>query len=456
MLSSHQPCAALSQILLSVFPALRCAFSPVDFRICANFAVVQRERGDPRPLKSRRLAVDIALGEEILEASLFRVDELASEDDFVLGKGRDAATSSSDEDLLLGSCVDAAADDLSSRSRAEHESLPRNSGELENGLEPTAGVGVRVAAEMAAHTADPKKWVPGRNLPALLFPSGVPTVGPVATVMLNALVNLRDIPRKLLRQCLDYLPSRARDAGESAYIAFAATVTRFSSKMLYNFLKFVRIEGSEAFRESAVNSATCTADAASESSKPTQSDKQAEQKNVLARLVRASLDCHSRAEPSASFKHTVARWQSEGIYMGQSGHTQELFFQVRFLTARCLELQTARTSRTAAPALGIPSTFSLVFDGVPIGGMGAFSRHGNPLVVGKIAASPASGRLEYQNLAPAFPQSHTGIDTKVASLPAASRLASQPTLDEKWSWRLRVCSFAPRGISLALLLVASA
>jgi hypothetical protein len=147
---------------------------------------------------------------------------------------------------------------------------------------------------------------------------------------------------------------------------------------------------------------------------------------VLVRLVHASLDCHSRAEPMESFKHTVARWQSEGLDMGQSGHTQELFNQVRFLTARCLELQTAQTSRTAAPALGIPSAFSLVFDGVPIGGMGAFSRHGNPLVVGKIAVSPASGRLEYQNLAPAFPQSHTGIDTKVATPSPARHIIPQP------------------------------
>jgi hypothetical protein len=209
------------------------------------------------------------LGEDIVEATLFHADELASEDDFVLGKGREAAISSSDEDLLLGSCVAVAADDLSSRSRAEHESLPRNTGELENGLEPTAGAGVRVAAETAVQTADRKKWVPGRNLSALLFPSGVPVVGPVAIVMLNALMNLRDIPSKLLRQCLDALPSTARmhDAGESAYIAFAATLTRFSSKMLYNFLKFVRIEGNEAFQESAVNSAKCTADAANESDK---------------------------------------------------------------------------------------------------------------------------------------------------------------------------------------------
>ena len=99
----------------------------------------------------------------------------------------------------------------------------------------------------------------------------------------------------------------------------------------------------------------------------------------------------------------------------------QVYWEIKFLTARALEAYGALERTEALPALGTESCFALIFDGVPIGGVGAFSRHGNPIVTGLIYVSSRTGQLTFLRLPPAYPASHAGPDIKEAVLTAIAQ-----------------------------------
>ena len=124
---------------------------------------------------------------------------------------------------------------------------------------------------------------------------------------------------------------------------------------------------------------------------PPQSKKSSEA--ILATLVRTSLMC---AIENASFRQFRSRLRSlafEGVDVGDKYHSGTFYQHSTFLAARYIDLISAHRARMPLAGLGVPSSFHLVFDSVPLGGCSAFGRNESPEILRHGGVDPVSGRL---------------------------------------------------------------
>ena len=110
-------------------------------------------------------------------------------------------------------------------------------------------------------------------------------------------------------------------------------------------------------------------------------------------LTRAVLATRAARGSSSDYVTAVARLWHEGGPVGHKYHTRHHADDVTYLAARCVEAMVADDSRATLAGLGIPSSFALLMDGIPLGGSGAFGRHGNVDVICLNSVSPTTHRL---------------------------------------------------------------
>ena len=90
---------------------------------------------------------------------------------------------------------------------------------------------------------------------------------------------------------------------------------------------------------------------------------------ILATLVRQSLIC---ALENASWRQFRGRGLRslgfEGVEVGDKYDSLRFYQHSTYLAARAIEITSAHRARMPLAGLGIPSSFHLVFDSVPLGG----------------------------------------------------------------------------------------
>ena len=114
---------------------------------------------------------------------------------------------------------------------------------------------------------------------------------------------------------------------------------------------------------------------------------------VMRTLTRAVLASRAAHGSTRDYVKAVARLWQEGVPVGDKYHTRHHAEDVTYLAARCVESMAAEDFRVPLAGLGIPSSFAVLMDGVPLGGAGAFGRHGQVNVICVLSVSSATHRL---------------------------------------------------------------
>ena len=141
---------------------------------------------------------------------------------------------------------------------------------------------------------------------------------------------------------------------------------------------------------------------------------------VLSTLVRAALSANGTS--GAAFVRFLSQLSLEGVAVGERYHTADFALTVRYLAARCVQDGDAQDLSAKLGGLGIPSSLALLVDGVPVGGISLYGRHGSVLVICVSFANPSSGRLHARLLTWVVQSGgHTGAATADSILEAVSK-----------------------------------
>jgi hypothetical protein len=110
-------------------------------------------------------------------------------------------------------------------------------------------------------------------------------------------------------------------------------------------------------------------------------------------LVRAALAESVSGATAAHFVKHISRLALEGVPVGDQFHTRHFVQDTQRLAAKCIAAQARIDLDMRLGGLGIPSNVAVLFDGVPVGGVTLYGRHGNLLVVCLGYVSPWDGRM---------------------------------------------------------------
>ena len=146
------------------------------------------------------------------------------------------------------------------------------------------------------------------------------------------------------------------------------------------------------------------------------------QLRVLRTLVRAALSLGD--DGYISYTRSVARMALAGVEVGNRYHGRHFAKEAVFLAARCVQVLHARSLRAPLPGLGISSSLALLMDGVPVGGVSLYGRHGSVIVLCVNSVSSEDGRLRPHMISWVLPTGGHGGEAVASSVLAA--LAATP------------------------------
>ena len=118
-----------------------------------------------------------------------------------------------------------------------------------------------------------------------------------------------------------------------------------------------------------------------------------DQGRVLLTLVRAAVATRAAHAPMTEYTRQIARLAQEGVDVGHKHHTHHFLVDVQRLAALCLQHYDAADLHQVLPGLGISGDFAVLLDGVPVGGVSLFGRHGSIVVVCTSSVGGRTGRL---------------------------------------------------------------
>jgi hypothetical protein len=291
--------------------------------------VVQPDERISRPLKRRRLADRAVLScDNIDEGDLFDAGGDSDDAPLQLGRGGDSSSGSETALRIGAGCLSGSDDEvvtLTSVDRQIHETQTH----MALSVEPEIDEG---------DAADPLAWSPGVNL-GVTFGRGTAFAAQLVVVLFNFLVNLRFLPNKLLRACVNELPTDRRVSSNKPFIALAASLTRLSPYKLYRFYQ-------DRVTKKDLPLAAINADHSGRDDPEPQRDATL----IMDRIVRVALDCHARVAPVDEFKRSLARAQYEGLDIGEKMHEDQVIdvnndlFLSRVLITSMMQLHDAGES----------------------------------------------------------------------------------------------------------------
>lgn len=145
---------------------------------------------------------------------------------------------------------------------------------------------------------------------------------------------------------------------------------------------------------------------------------------VMKTLVRAALAESTTGGSGEGFAKHISRLAMEGVDVGGKHHTNHFFREAIFLGAKAVQSEDRTDLDEPLGGLGIASSFAVLFDGVPVGGISAFNRHGSVEVICVASVSRRTGRVHARFAAWAVSAAGTkGPDMAAAVLKA---LAAPP------------------------------
>ena len=227
-------------------------------------------------------------------------------------------------------------------------------------------------------------WVPGSSV-GDWFPKGKPTTESSQVLILNVYLSLKKLPMGTLKDMVSALGGTHATIVPFA-IRAAAGLLCLSPIRIYRTVIKVKQNGWRPVEQPSGNR---TAEPVSGGrAKDNDGVQVQKQKQVSLTLTRAALGTRSAHAPASEYVKHIARLAVEGVDVGHKYHTREHFKDVEFLAARCLQSYDAQDIRRPLGGLGIRSDFAVLMDGVPVGGVKAYRRHGTVVVICLSGVSP--------------------------------------------------------------------
>lgn len=268
---------------------------------------------------------------------------------------------------------------------------------------------VGILAEDAASSDDGEHatlgandWEPGVNAGAWVSRKRA-LVEQAQVLLCNVYLVARRLPRDLAKNIAHHFNVLTGTCGSLA-LRIAASFLCVSPSRVWR-----ACQGVEKAGWTPVSSSTAQPEA-----QPNHPAHEEDNVKILVTLVRAAVaTCgHSYEE----FERHLARLAAEGVNIGSKYHHRGFAKEAQFLAARCLQYHDLVDLRRRLPGLGIRSSMALLADGVPVGGVSAYGRHGNVTVVCTSSVSSFTGRLHSKFLTWVLPAAGHGGDELASSM----------------------------------------
>lgn len=107
--------------------------------------------------------------------------------------------------------------------------------------------------------------------------------------------------------------------------------------------------------------------------------------NIFKVLVRTAIANAFKGRPQSDFVEDISRLQLCGVDIGDKHHSRAFAIDAEALAARVTEYMLASVLNSPLTGLGIPTDFSVSFDGVSLGSA-QFSRHETAMASGATAS----------------------------------------------------------------------
>ena len=110
-------------------------------------------------------------------------------------------------------------------------------------------------------------------------------------------------------------------------------------------------------------------------------------------LVRVAVIEAVTSASGREFPKAVARLNLFGVAVGDRFHTKAFAYECWHLAAKAIQSQDRLDLDRRLGGLGIPSDVAVVADGVPVGGVNLYGRHGSLHVICTISVAPSTGLM---------------------------------------------------------------
>ncbi len=114
---------------------------------------------------------------------------------------------------------------------------------------------------------------------------------------------------------------------------------------------------------------------------------------TMTTLVRAAVIEAVTSASGRGFPKHVARLNLFGVAVGDRFHTKVFAYECWHLAAKAIQSQDRLDLDRRLGGLGIPSDFAVLADGVPVGGVNLYGRHGSVQVICTISVAPSTGLM---------------------------------------------------------------
>ena len=238
---------------------------------------------------------------------------------------------------------------------------------------------------------------------------------------MNVLMSLRRTPVDSLKPLCSALGLELTPHGFPTYVRAAAKLLCLSCSRLYRLMQAVSDRSWTPVGHSSESSGG--------GAEPRQGgeavrNKTDEGPEVLMTLIRSALASSVTGSSGNAFTQHISRLALEGVCVGSKFHTRHFVREAQHLAAKVLQAQHRIDLDMPLKGLGIPSNITVLFDGVPVGGISSYNRHGSVEVICVASISPVTGRIHTRFVA-------WGISDAGHSGPAVAKeilksLAEQP------------------------------
>ena len=286
--------------------------------------------------------------------------------------------------------------------------------------------GVELGSDTGEQTVQgPRGWVPGSSCGSWITRTS-PLQAQSQILLVNVVLAFRKLPRTVLQTMLP----GDRVSTFPLFIQASASFLCLSASRIWRAYKEISDAGWEpTVLDEPPRGEAEVAETRSHS--------------TLLTLVRAALSESINGASERSFVKHISRLALDGVDVGGKFHTRHFVKEAKHLAAKVLQAQDRLDLDRKLPGLGIPSCFAVLFDGVPVGGVSTWNRHGSVEVICVACVSTVTGLIHARFVTWTVSRvGHRGSDMADTILDA---LAEKPLALDRTVLRRRLASIGGDG-----------
>ena len=297
-------------------------------------------------------------------------------------------------------------------------------------MQSGCAAGFSLAADVEEDAKAKGRWEPGKNIGSFIQRRWAPVQIQSSVLLVNLILNITKLPKQLLQQMLQHLPTMADGTLSSLTFRVASRLVRVPGGSLRNVLAGAKKR--KYFEAESSSDRKSTSAAGPESSRAAQSSTGASMSaTVLKTLAREALSNAVSGRSDAEYVRSLVRLRLHGVATGSKYHSRDFVALVEFLAASVVRVLDADSLHTPLTGHGLQSHFGLSFD---IGSLGRamFTKHESLICITLSCVDWQTGQLQ----------------SRVFGMPSAGE---QHGGDSQVKTVLQALSQHPGGVSIRLL-----